>query len=245
MPSHSAGQHKPAATPGSARQGSAGHCGFSLLELSFVVAVSMVLVAIAVPAVSRAVHMVRLQESAIDYASLLQRARMRAVQDDRYYSVWVQTAAGNNPPIAYVDVYPQNANGTSGRGNPTNGGSYNAGPPSDPMVLLSSEVTMQPVANAPGAAVLDAAFCNACVAAGSAALILNSGPTWGPNGLPCRPTTSVGLVGTVCNAAGGPAAYVTYFQSSVTQAWGAVTVTPAGRVQIWTYSPNNNTWSTH
>ena len=221
-----------------------GGSGFSLLELSFVLAVSMILVAVAVPTVVRSIRTVRLQESAIDYASLLQRARMRAVQDDRFYSVYVQPQSGGTPPLAYVDIYPQNANGTSGRGAPGNGGSYNAGPPADPLVVLAADVTLQSAAAAPGTTVLNAAFCAACVAPGSGAVILNGGPTWGPNGLPCTPKLSAGGVGTVCNAAGGPAAYVTYFQSSSTQQWEAVTITPAGRVQIWSYSNNNNTWST-
>lgn len=222
--------------------------GFSLLELSFVVAVSMILMAVTVPAVIRSIRMVRLQESSIDYAALLQRARMRAVQDDRFYSVYVQPQAGTTPPLAYVDMYPQNANGTSGLGKPANGGAFNPGPPSDPLVVITSDVVMQTVATAPGTNILNAAFCAACVAPGSPAVIVTSsstnGPTWGPNGLPCRTAPSLSGVGTVCNAAGGPVAYVTYFQSTSTQAWMAVTVTPAGRVQIWSYANNTNTWST-
>ena len=219
--------------------------GFSLLELCFVVAVSMIVTAIAMPAVIRAIRTVKLQESAIDYASLLQRARMRAVQDDRFYSVWVQSATGNQPNMAYIDIYPQNANGLSGRGNPANGGSYNAGPPSDPMVALSSDVQLQPESNAPNTSALHTAFCAACVAPGSGVQMLNSGPTWGPSGLPCKPGPSLSGVGTVCNAAGGPIAYITYFQSSATGKWEAITVTPAGRVQVWSYNANNSTWSTH
>lgn len=223
-----------------------GEHGLSLLELMFVLAVSMILLGVAVPAVMRAIRTVRLQESAIDYASLLQRARMRAVQDDRFYSVWVQAAAGGNPPIAYIDINPKQFTGLSGHGDPALGGFYDPAPPTpDPLVLLSTEVGVQPVANAPSVASLNAAFCAACVAPGSAAVIRNSGPTWGPNGLPCSPTLSVGGVGTVCNAAGGPVAYVTYFQSIYTRGWEAVTVTPAGRVQVWSYNANNATWSTH
>jgi Tfp pilus assembly protein FimT len=226
-----------------------GEIGFSLLELVFVLAVSLVLMGIAVPTVIRAIRTVRLQESAIDYASLLQRARMRAVQDDRFYAVWVQPAAGNNPPLAYIDINPVLPTGISGHGDPALGGFYDAGAPpavpADPLVTLSSDVIVQTVANAPSVAVLNAAFCAACVAPGSAAVIRNSGPTYGPDGLPCRPAPSIGGAGTVCNAAGGPTAYVTYFQSTITQGWEAVTVTPAGRVQVWTYNNNNATWSTH
>lgn len=225
--------------------------GFSLLELMIVVAVSLVLLGMVVPSVFRAVQFVRLQQTAIDYASLQQRARMRAVQDDRFYSVWVQPPAGNAPAIAYVDIYPQNANGTSGTGNPSLGGSYNGGPPADPMITLAGDVQLQSGANAPNTAGLYAAFCAACIAPGSAATIRTTGPgsafapTWGPNGLPCIPSPSIGGGGTVCNAAGGPVGYVTYFQSTSNQRWEAVTITPAGRVQLWSYDPANTSWSTH
>ncbi len=219
--------------------------GFSLLELCFVLAVSMIVAAIAMPAVIRAIRTVKLQESAIDYASLLQRGRMRAVQDDRFYSVWVQPATANMAPIAYIDIYPQQPNGLSGNGDPAKGGGYNAGPPADPMVMLSSDVQLQPEASAPNTTALKNAFCAACMATGSGVKMLNTGPTWGPSGLPCQPGPSASGAGTVCNAAGGPIAYISYFQSSVTKAWEAITVTPAGRVQVWSYNANNSTWSTH
>jgi hypothetical protein len=214
-------------------------------------AVSLVLLGMVVPAVFRAVQSVRLQQTAIDYASLQQRARMRAVQDDRFYSVWIQPPAGNTPAIGYVDIYPQNANGTSGRGNPALAGSYNPGPPADPMFTVAYDVQLRPATAAPSTGVLNAAFCAACIAPGSAAVIRTTGPgsnfapTWGPNGLPCIPSPSIGGGGTVCNAAGGPVAYVTYFQSASNQRWEAVTITPAGRVQLWSYNANNDTWSTH
>src|SRR5437763_1965050 len=106
-----------------------GDRGLSLLELMFVLAVSAILLGVAIPSVMRAIRTVRLQESAIDYASLLQRARMRAVQDDRFYSVWVQAAAGGNPPIAYVDLNPKLPTGVSGHGDPATGGFYDPAPP--------------------------------------------------------------------------------------------------------------------
>ena len=49
---------------------------------------------------------VRLSGSCTSYANLLQTARIRAVQDDRYYAVVSDTVA--NPPRAFVDI---NGNG--------------------------------------------------------------------------------------------------------------------------------------
>jgi hypothetical protein len=92
-------------------------------------AVIMVLAGIAIPNFMSTLHAARLKGGVTDFASLLQTARLRAVDDDRYYSVYVLAAAGNNPQQGYVDIFPQNADGTSGTG----GAAYNAG---DPLVLL-------------------------------------------------------------------------------------------------------------
>ena len=210
--------------------------GLTLVEVLVGVAIIMTLLAISVPAVNRALNTARVRDAAVQYANLLQTARSRAIADDRFYSVYVQPAAGNNPPIAYVDIYPQVNNGTSGLGAPPTG-HYNAGPPSDPSSNLSGRVSIQPAAGAPNTAGLRALFCAACVPA----QIFNTAgaiaPSWGPDGMPCQARPSLDGTGTVCNASGGPTAYVTYFQSTVSGEWSAVTVTPAGRVKAWLYSP--------
>jgi prepilin-type N-terminal cleavage/methylation domain-containing protein len=215
------------------------HRGFSLIELCVVVALVLVALATTVPLMMTTIGYIHLEQAAIAYAGLLQRTRLQAVQDNRYYAVYVQTAGGMQ--MAYADVNPKLPDGTSGHGSPANGGFYDAGPPNDPMVQLSTEANIQPEAVAPSTAALHTNFCSSCVAAGTP--MLNTAPVWGPDGLPCQPKPSIGGVGTVCNAAGGPVAYITYLQSTANQAWQAVTLAPAGRVQVWTYS--GGTWSTH
>ena len=116
----------------------------------------LTVMAFALPVATTSVRTARLTSAGSDYASLLQTARLRAVNDDRYYSVYLHAAQGSNPQMAYVDIYPQNANGTSGSGSPTTGGAYTVGPPSDPMVSLSSEITPQPQASAPNPVGLNA-----------------------------------------------------------------------------------------
>jgi prepilin-type N-terminal cleavage/methylation domain-containing protein len=204
--------------------------GFSLLEVLVGIAIVMILVAITAPAVNRALNTARVRDTAVQYANLLQTARSQAIADDRFYSVYVQPAAGGNPPIAYVDIQPQVNNGTSGHGPPPTG-HYDAGPPADPASNLSGQVLPQPVAGAPNVNALNAAFCAACVPA----RIFNTAPTWGPDGMPCEAKPSLDGTGTVCNGSGGPTAYVTYFQSTVSAEWSAVTVSPAGRVKAWLY----------
>jgi prepilin-type N-terminal cleavage/methylation domain-containing protein len=209
--------------------------GFSLLELVIAASIMLIVAAFAVPTFLTSMKTARLRGSEADYAGLLQLARTRAVNDDRYYSVYIQPVAGAEQ-IAYVDIYPQNVNGTSGTGL---GGGYVVGPPSDPMVALSTEAVPRPQASAPSTANLFVSFCGSC----AAAIIKNTAPTWGPNGLPCVPTVSVGGTGTVCNSAGGPIAYVAFFQSSSTQEWDAVTISPAGRIKTWYYDAGAATWS--
>jgi prepilin-type N-terminal cleavage/methylation domain-containing protein len=203
--------------------------GFSLLELMIVVAIMLVVAAYAIPSWVTSRRMANLRASETSYAGLLQLARSRAVNDDRYYSVYIKAATGTLPQMAYVDIYPQLVNGTSGNG-PT--GNYVAGPPGDPMVTLSTEAVTQPAGSAPNTANLYASFCSSC----ATAIIKNTAPTWGPDGLPCAPATSTGGTGLVCNSAGGPIAYVAFFQSSTTTEWDAVTVSPAGRIKTWYYT---------
>ena len=125
----------------------------------------------------------------------------------------------NGPTEAYVNV-------TSG---PT------------PTTVLQSEVTMMAASNAPSTTNLKAMI----LPSGSTATVLDgysttatNAVTFGPRGLPCKPFNTDG--GTVCNTAGGTYGYWVFFKDASTQKWGAVTVTPAGRIQVWYYE---NSWA--
>jgi Tfp pilus assembly protein FimT len=195
--------------------------GFSVLELLVGAAIIMILAGILIPNFNTAMHNSRLRGAATDFASLIQVERIRAVDDDRYYSAYV---LGNNPQEGFVDIYPQNANGASGGGG-------NVVDPKDPVIQINSEISQQPVKSAPNTANLQTQFlpANSPIVPldGSSAA---SPVTFGPRGLPCKPLAGV------CDSLGGPQAYWTFFQDNVTQNWGAVTVTPAGRIQRWTYT---------
>lgn len=200
--------------------------GFSLLELLFVVAILVVVAGICVPSIMGAYHRYKLRSAGTDFSGLLQMARMRAVQDDRYYSVWPYAANGMQQE--YVDIFPQLVNGASG----SQGKVLD---PQDPVITVSNEIVQQPVAAAPNTANLSALS----LGANPNGLTPDDGSdpnfriTFGPQGLPCVPRAVTG--GSVCNAGGGPVAYWAFFQSNVTQDWEAVTVTPAGRIQKWYY----------
>jgi type II secretory pathway pseudopilin PulG len=203
--------------------------GFSLLELMIVLAIVMVVLGIAAPELVNAMRVARLRGAVTDYASLVQVQRIRALDDDRYYSTYFVLAAGNNPQMGYVDVYPQNANGTSGNGA---GGAVD---PRDPRAPIATDVSAQPAAAAPNTANL-----RAQVLPPNSPVVMRDGSapgtpiTFGPRGLPCLPTPTVG--GTVCDSLGGPQAYWIFFQNNVSQSWGAVTISPAGRVARWYFN---------
>jgi hypothetical protein len=168
-------------------------------------------------------HVYRLRGAVGDFADLVQSARIRAVGDDYFYSMYV---LNNIPQKAFVDIYPQSATGPSGSGGTLID-------PKDPVVQISSEISQQPVGNAPNTASLKAKFLpvGATVVLGDGS-VAASAITFSPRGLPCT------LVGQVCKThiAAGDIAYWIFFQDNITQSWGAVTLTPAGRVQRWLYS---------
>jgi type II secretory pathway pseudopilin PulG len=112
--------------------------GFSTIELAFVMLVILVISSIAIPQAMGAMHMIRLKGAVSDCAALLQRA----LDDDRFYSSYILAANGVNPESAFVEIFPQNANGTSGSG----GAKCD---PRDPLVAITQEVSKQPAAAAP------------------------------------------------------------------------------------------------
>jgi prepilin-type N-terminal cleavage/methylation domain-containing protein len=214
--------------------------GVSLLELLVALTIISVIAAIAIPNFITSMHSSRLKGSVSDVASLIQVQRLRAVDDDRYYSTYL--LAGNGITQAFVDIYPQGNNGASG----TQGQAYTCNQNGcDPTVLISQEVIQRPVGNAPNTAALQAQV----LPANSPVLLQDGGAagspiTFGPRGLPCTPFAVVG--GIVCDSLGvGPTAYWIFFQNNASQNWGAVTVTPAGRVRRWIFTGNQNqpgTW---
>jgi prepilin-type N-terminal cleavage/methylation domain-containing protein len=214
-----------------ARPGKLRFPGFSVIELLVVVAILALLAAISLPFLMNAVRTARLRGTGTDFSGILQLARMRAVQDDRFYSVY--PIASNGLQQEFVDIYPQQVNGASGSSGKTVD-------PKDPVVLIPTEVVEQPANAAPNKGKLKQLIFGTStppqVLDGSNA---NSPVTFGPQGLPCVPTTYP-TGGTVCNSQGGLVAYWVFFQDNVTQSWEAVTVTPAGRIQKWTHV--NNTW---
>ena len=209
--------------------------GFSLLELLVVVAIIVVVTGLSLPSMMGAYHRYKLRSAGTDFSGLVQMARMRAVQDDRFYSIW--PSAANGLSQQFVDIYPQGTNGYSGYGT----GAMDA---RDPVIMVANEVVQQPQTAAPNTANLSTQLLGANPN-GLAPQDGNNAAsriTFGPQGLPCTPNNPLLGGGTVCNTGGGPVAYWVFFQDSFTQEWEAITITPAGRIQKWYYDVTAGAW---
>jgi Tfp pilus assembly protein FimT len=180
------------------------------------VAIIMVVAAIAIVNVQRTVRTVRLYGSGTDYSNLLQNARMRAVKDDKYYTVLTKTDV--NPAIAFIDI-----NGS---------GTYDVGEPEMPFRPNTNPATL---ATGPAVANLKSQFLPPTPSAQASVAVGGGPPTFGPRGLPCTP------VGGACPYL-TPTSFVTFIQDA-NGGWGAVTVTPAGRIRQWRYDTTGNNWS--
>jgi type IV fimbrial biogenesis protein FimT len=197
--------------------------GFTLIELLVVVAIIIVVSAVVLPGALTSMKNLRLQGAARDFSSLLQQGRMRAVKDNTYYGINTGTESSGGTTVAFVDL---NASG-----------SYAAG---DPVAQITSRyingapaITVNPT-SPPNATALN----NLVVPSGSITLTSTLPVYFNSRGMPCT------VAGTTCpslnpNNSNLPTGYVTYLQSQETQNWMAVTVTPAGRIQVWNYDGTN------
>ena len=117
--------------------------GFSLIELSIVVIITLLVSAWAIPSALTSIRMAHLRGAASDYAGLLEQARIYSIRDNRYYSTYILAPAGNNPVAqAYVDMLPKVPTGASGNG----GTSVAVG---DPTITIESDVVLESVGAAP------------------------------------------------------------------------------------------------
>jgi Tfp pilus assembly protein FimT len=185
--------------------------GVSLLELMVVVAIIMTVAAMIFINAVTALENIRLGQSATSYANLIQQVRIRAVQDDTFYTVQTAPAVGPAPASAFADL----------AGNGTN-----------PIMYFFRSVNPMPFNSGPGLANLKSQFLP--VTGQNTVNTTAAGPTFGPRGLPCTPS-----VGTCPYQT--PTSYITFLQNSKTTKWEAITVTPAGRVRVWSY--NGSAWS--
>ena len=188
--------------------------GFSLVELMIVVVILLITSAIAVPNYMRMRHTSRLRGASSDFSGIIQTARIRAVQDGKFYSLrW-------SGSTAFVDLNGNLAFDTI-----------------EPSVTLPSEVTTVAATSAPATANLYGQFLPAGSTIGPSPNMAYDGTTtpitMSSRGIPCKTQTATG--GTVCESGGGAIPFWVFFKNTVSGEQEAVTVSPAGRIRKWYY----------
>lgn len=217
--------------------------GFSLLELLIVMVVMMVVAVAAFPIISKNLQIIRLQSSAQDVASVLQRTRIQAVKANGFYSV-VFTTFSNGGQEACIDL-DYSGGCTSG----------------EPTIVLASNVTLITNGSGPSTAQITCgALTTSCPTGFTGLNYVAQGATvpasYNARGLPCvgnpattQPTPSGSSGTNVCNewdSSVSPSRpvgflYLLRYAGSNSNTYAAVSVTPAGLVTVWLY--NGSSWA--
>jgi prepilin-type N-terminal cleavage/methylation domain-containing protein len=191
--------------------------GFSLIELMIVIAIILVITAMAFPSISRAITNVRLHSAMTTISGQLQRTRIQAVRTNRVQMA--QIGDLNGATVMYIDQAAL-----------------------QPRAIDSSvmAIVQLPLAvNVETAALPPVVFP-------SDKLLGYSDPgspaplqiTFNQRGLPCVYDVASGA----CPYDGDKSAYQYYFrlQNTFGDQWAALTITPAGRIRVWSF--NGTDW---
>jgi prepilin-type N-terminal cleavage/methylation domain-containing protein len=189
--------------------------GFTLLELVVVLAITLVLAGITVPAAVQTWYGLQLRASAGEVADLMQRARMQAARSN--FIVAIRYQVTNGVQQVYADF--------------NNNGAFN-GNSGEPIMDLAR---ISAANGAPGGgAGVPSAFVDTMDTSAGAPCDNTCTLAFSPRGLPCN------LVAGVCNT---PAAsyFVYYFNDGRPNGWAAVLVSKAGRTRVLLW--NGTTWN--
>ena len=207
--------------------------GFSLTELITVCAVILLITAIAVPNINRTLDDIKLRHTAQELTGLYQEARMRAARDNDYYEV-MATPAGSPPEIVWLDL---NGNGLQ--------------EDAEPSIELPQYMTLSNTGVPAGLTFAKLGFPPITT---ETSIMYNQndasspGIAWNSRGLPCQRTALNSGCETMVTTGGAQAAvgWLQYVQlrRGNTTFYAAVSVTPAGRIKVWFYSPSGGgTWN--
>ena len=191
--------------------------GFTVVEMLIVAAVILITTALAAPLLANAIAGYKLRTAAMDLDTLMQRARIQAVRDNRYHTMQSTTVTigSNTYTKLYVDL---NSNATFDSG--------------EPSIQLGKNVTM-PTSGAPSGLSSSLGFS----AQPSTVAVSFNG-----RGTPC--VVRNGVCGS-WDSNGTEVGFIYYVRSAgVTGTnWAAVTVSPSGRFRVWSYDSHSGVWS--
>jgi prepilin-type N-terminal cleavage/methylation domain-containing protein len=184
-----------------------GQRGFSIIELVIVVVIILVVTVLALPSINRSITALRMRSAMGGVSGLLQKTRIEAVRTNRVQVLRLGNLKGAS--VVYVDS------------------AIAPGPPTalKPLVQLPSGVAPETVLVPPTAFPSDQLLgYTQPVSVAPFEVVFNQ------RGLPCTYIAATG----VCTMTG----YLYYFRLSSTlgDQWGAITVTPAGRIRVWTFN---------
>jgi prepilin-type N-terminal cleavage/methylation domain-containing protein len=184
--------------------------GFSMLEIMIVVALLLIISAMAVPSIMQTIESYRIDASTHSVASLVQQARILAVKTNQ--PNYVQFDTTKTPNMVFIS------------NNPT--ATYANGMPD---VAAGNHISFQ------STGIPDYSQLTAYLGGASVQPELGTAIGFNARGLPCMANNSSG---TLCQAQdptkpGSTTAYLWFVQDSANGGWGAITVTPGGRVKTW------------
>ena len=189
----------------------ASQAGFTLAEMLIVVTIILVVGGLSLPSLSGAIDNARLKASTQELAAAYANARIRATQDDTSYQI-LASPAGVKPASVCIDL---DGDGKCG--------------PGEPVTIFPSQVVL---ANIGVPVRLDGQLTFPFVNSESSP----GGLGWNPQGLPCQRDPNA------ANSRCLPQGWVQHLQFQRTGGgliYGAVTVSPTGRVKTWIFIPGN------
>lgn len=204
------------------REGVRTRRGFSLLELMIVVAITMTVMAVAVPKFLTAYYTMRLKAACADLSGLMQKGRIQAARENAVFQIVYGTGS---PQTAFVDMNnDQNWNNPK----PT----VNGVTQSEPGIFFGPTITM--ATGAPSGSGAPPAY----VLVGDTSTTNYNNTTtlgWSARGLPCAYSAPT--------CATPPAGYFVYYVKdarSTGTGWGGVVVTRSGRTKVIIW--NGTSW---
>jgi type II secretory pathway pseudopilin PulG len=209
-----------------------------LIELMVVLVIILLVAAMATPSLTRAISTIRVRAGASSVAGILQKGRIEAVRSNRIMVIRQDFLADGITPIFYVD-------GANDPSKQVQDPATQDNKPErwEPLVQINKDIVLEPESNAP-------VFpYNQLLGYSTGASNLPFGVAFNQRGLPCSVTAQTSGQITSCPLSGLSATttssssyqYFFHYKSVFGDRWASVSVTPAGRIRVWTWDGKN--WS--